>query len=81
MRVEKPLINLGDNTKILTNPKMDLVITELNGDDLVIWKKQIPEFVTALIGAYLDDADSKGVSNLVAGIRRKLEIRKMRDGA
>ena len=81
MRVEKLLINLGDSTKILTNPKMDLVITELNGDDIVIWKKQIPEFVTALIGAYLDDADSKGVSNLVAGIRRKLEIRKMRDGA
>lgn len=78
MRIEKPLTNLGDNTKVLTNSKMDFIIIELDGDNLIIAKNKVAEFVTALVGAYLEDASVKDISNLTAGIRRKLDITKMR---
>lgn len=79
MKLNKLTINLGDNTKMVTSPSLDFILTESNGDNILIWKKEAPEFITALFGAYIDDAKSEDVASLVKGIRRKLDIRKSKD--
>lgn len=79
MKMTTPLINLGDTAKMLTNKESEVIITEVSGEVTVFWKADIPEFITALFGAYIDSASSADVASLVKGIRRKLDIRKSRD--
>lgn len=69
-----PTINLGDKHEMFTAPDFDMIMTEIGGDNLSLWKKDVPEFITALFGAYIESASREDVATLVKGIRRKLDI-------
>lgn len=77
-KIEVPTINLGDKHEMFTAPDFDMIMTEVGGDTLSLWKKEIPEFITALFGAYIDSASNEDVASLVKGLRRKLDILKSR---
>lgn len=78
MKIVPPLSNLGDKHKVFTHPSMDWVMTEYDGDNLIIKKKDIPELVLALIGTYFEESDDAGVRAIVIGVKKKLDIYKFK---
>lgn len=76
MKLEPPVWNLGDKQKVYTHPSVDWVMTDYDGDTILVKKKDIPEFVLALIGAYFQEADSDSVKSIINGVRKKLDIYK-----
>ncbi len=76
MKLEKLIINLGDTHEMFTHRNLDFIITKINNENTVLFKKDIPEFMVALLGAYIDSASNEEVNNLIKGIKRKLNIRK-----